>query len=62
MRYNKRWAMAVLPFLVAAGVACEDTIIKTIGPENDEAVSTTGGVFRYQSWNLDNVHDRRTYT
>ena len=62
MRYNKRWAMAVLPFLVAAGVACEDTIIKTIGPDNNEAVSTTAGVFRYQSWNLDNVHDRRTYT
>lgn len=41
--------------------ACEDTIIKTLGPENDEQVSISAGVFRYQSWNLDNVHDRREY-
>lgn len=62
MTNAKRWALALAPFLVAAVSACEDSIIKTIGPENDEVVSTTNGVFRYQSWNLDNVHDRRTYT
>jgi hypothetical protein len=62
MKYSKRWAIALAPLLLATLVACEDTIIKVIGPENDEAVSTTDGVFRYQSWNLDNVHDRRIYT
>jgi hypothetical protein len=60
---SKRWAIALAPFIAAAlTAACEDTIIKTLGPENDEVVSTSGGVFRYESYNLDNVHDRRTFT
>ncbi|MBS1240765.1 MAG: hypothetical protein H6R40_192 [Gemmatimonadetes bacterium] len=62
MRNSKRWAIALAPFLVAALAACEDTIIKTLGPDNEEAVSTTAGVFRYQTWNLDNVHDRKTFS
>lgn len=62
MRNAKRWAIALLPFLVAAAAACEDSIIKTLGPENDESVSTANGILRYQSWNLDNVHDRKTFT
>lgn len=62
LRPSRQWALALTPFLAAAAVAaCEDTIIKTIGPENDEQVSTIDGVFRYQSWNLDNVHDRRQF-
>lgn len=62
MRHSKRWAIALFPALVAAAAACEDTIIKTIGPENNEVVSEIDGVFRYQSGNLDNVHDRKTFT
>lgn len=60
---SKRWAIALIPFVAAAlTAACEDTIIKTLGPENNEVVSRSGGTFRYESFNLDNVHDRRTFT
>jgi hypothetical protein len=62
MTSSKRWAIALVPFLAAAVAACEDTIIKVLGPANDEVVNTSGGVFRYESYNLDNVHDRRTFT
>ena len=63
MQTRTRWALALTTFLATLTLAaCEDTIIKTIGPENVEEVSTSNGVFRYQSWNLDNVHDRREFT
>ena len=58
----RKWALALAPFLVAATVACEDTIIKTLGPENEEVTTTVNGVLRHVSWNLDNVHDRRQFT
>jgi hypothetical protein len=61
MTRSTRWTIILIP-LLATAAACMDSIIKTLAPENNEQVSTTGGVFRYQSEELDNVHDRRTFT
>ncbi len=43
-------------------LGCEDSIIKMIGPANNETVTTIDGVFRYQSGDLDNVTDQRQFT
>ena len=53
--------LAVLVVALAA-VGCEDSIIKLLGPENNESVTDVDGVFRYQATELDNVHDVRRYT
>ena len=43
-------------------VACLDSIIKPLGPENTEEVENTPDNFRYFADHLDNVHDTRTFT
>ena len=53
--------LAILVLSLAA-LGCEDSIIKLLGPENAESVTTIDGVFRYTSADLDNVHDVREYT
>jgi hypothetical protein len=50
-------------FLGAAVLAgCADSIIKPLGPENNEQVNNEPGTFRFQAGELDNVHDTRQFT
>jgi hypothetical protein len=56
------WAIALVTAAGTLAAACADTIIKTLGPENEEEVTLSGNTFRYQSWNLDNVHDRKQFS
>lgn len=50
--------MVVTLGLVGMLSGCADTLVKTLGPENQAILSTTTDAFRYQAWDLDNVHDK----
>ncbi len=47
----------LLLLLLTVGAACADTIIKTLGAENELAIESTPGTLRLQAIELDNVHD-----
>lgn len=53
----KRVALAAVTALGLSIVACQDTIIKEMGAENDVMVTVLPDTFRYQADNMDNVHD-----
>ena len=53
----KRSVLGLLVLLLAVGAACADTIIKTLGAENELAVESVPGTMRIQAIELDNVHD-----
>jgi hypothetical protein len=57
----------VFAVLLGAGAlamlsACADTIVKILGPENNVQITNTTDAFRFQAWDLDNVHDEVTET
>ena len=43
-------------------VACEDTVIKALGPENHEQLKLVPDTLRFQAEELDNVNDTRVWT
>ena len=52
----------VLLLMATALAGCADSIIKPLGPENNEQVDNQPGTFRFQAVELDNVHDTRQFT
>ncbi|MGH9262798.1 MAG: hypothetical protein ACRD08_23345 [Acidimicrobiales bacterium] len=46
----------------AAALACQDTIVKYLGPENREVETVVTDSLRFQAFDLDNVHDTRVWT
>jgi hypothetical protein len=55
-------ARVALAVLAVGTIACLDSIIKPLGPENVEDVENSPDSFRYFADHLDNVHDSRTFT
>ena len=53
---------ALLLLTIAALVACEDTVIKSLGPENDERIKLVTDTLRFEAEDLDNVHDTRVWS
>lgn len=53
----RRAALAAVTALALSGVACQDTIIKLMGAENEVVVTVLPDSFRYQADHMDNVHD-----
>lgn len=53
----KRLSLGALVLLLALGAACADTIIKTLGAENEVSIESVPGTMRVQAVELDNVHD-----
>lgn len=51
-------------FVIAATSACQDTIIKYLGPENNPQIFNQADSMRFEATDLDNVHDevRVTWT
>ena len=62
MRIHRGMARVALIGLSIGLVACLDSIVKPLGPENDEEVENAPDNFRYFADHLDNVHDTRTFT
>jgi hypothetical protein len=62
MRIHRGVARIALAVCAVGLVACLDSIIKPLGPENTEDVENAPDNFRYFADNLDNVHDTRTFT
>jgi hypothetical protein len=58
----RRVALAAVTALALGVVACQDTIIKQLGAENDIMVTVLPDTFRYQADNMDNVHDEVQWT
>ncbi|WP_164016845.1 hypothetical protein [Pyxidicoccus trucidator] len=50
-------ARVLVPLLLAACVGCADSTIKTLGEENGALTDNEPGAFRFQAFELDNVHD-----
>ncbi len=57
-------SVAVFAALAAAtaAIGCQDTIVKYLGPENREVETVVADSMRFQAWDLDNVHDTRTWS
>ena len=47
---------------MAASTACQDTIVKYLGPENDPQIFNQADSMRFEATDLDNVHDVVTVT
>ena len=62
MRTHRGIVRVAMTVLAMGLVACLDSIIKPLGPENNEDVELATDNFRYFADNLDNVHDTRTFT
>jgi hypothetical protein len=58
----KHVALVCMTALALSVVACQDTIIKELGPENDATVTVLPDSFRFQADNMDNVHDNAQWT
>jgi hypothetical protein len=52
--------LPLLAILVAAG--CQDTIVKSLGPENNEQVKLLPDTLRFEAGDLDNVNDDRVWS
>jgi hypothetical protein len=59
---TRRMWRSVLAGVFVVTLGCADSIVKMLGPENGETVSTEDGVFRFRATELDNVTDRRVFT
>lgn len=53
----RRTVLGGLVLLTAACAGCADTIIKTLGTENEVTIDNTPGALRLQVSDMDNVHD-----
>jgi hypothetical protein len=51
----------VLIAAVALSTGCQDSIIKYLGPENNEIETVLTDSLRFQAWDLDNVTDTREW-
>jgi hypothetical protein len=56
----RRMLLPLAATLVLAG--CEDTIIKSLGPENHEQLKLVPDTLRFRAEELDNVNDTRVWT
>lgn len=60
---NHRLPMLGAPLVaVAALIACQDTLVRALGPENDVQEFVTTDSLRFQAVALSNVHDERVWT
>lgn len=55
-------AVAALAVITAVTLGCQDTIVKYLGPENRVVETVELDSMRFQAWDLDNVHDARTWS
>jgi hypothetical protein len=55
-------AAAALAIATALAIGCQDTIVKYLGPENRPVETVVLDSMRFQAWDLDNVHDARTWS
>jgi len=55
-----RATVLLLSFLAVTG--CMDTVVKTLGPQNDERVKVVPDTLRFQAEDMDNVHDTRVWS
>ncbi|HEV2671989.1 MAG TPA: hypothetical protein VGU74_12920 [Gemmatimonadales bacterium] len=53
--------LALLVVVIATASACQDSIIKALGPENREIATVLTDSLRFEAWDLDNVTDTRTW-
>lgn len=53
--------LATLAIAAAIAAACQDSIIKYLGPENNEVATVLPDSLRFQASDLDNVTDTRTW-
>jgi hypothetical protein len=53
---------ALLLATVGISAGCQDSIIKYLGPENNEMETVVTDSLRFQAWDLDNVTDTREWT
>jgi hypothetical protein len=53
--------LALLATVAAIAAACQDSIIKYLGPENNEIATVLPDSLRFQATDLDNVTDTRTW-
>jgi hypothetical protein len=61
LRRKSPLRLAMLVTVVAIAAACQDSIIKYLGPENGEIATVLTDSLRYQATDLDNVTDTRTW-
>jgi len=61
LRRKSALRLATLVTVVAIAAACQDSIIKYLGPENGEIATVLTDSLRYQATDLDNVTDTRTW-
>lgn len=52
--------LALAVVIVTTG--CQDSIVKYLGPENNEAETVLTDSLRFQAWDLDNVTDTREWS
>jgi hypothetical protein len=52
---------AALIVLLVFTAACQDSIVKYLGPDNREVESIQTDSMRFQAWDLDNVTDTREW-
>jgi hypothetical protein len=52
------WGLGILLLLTTG---CQDSIVKYLGPENNESETLNTDSLRYQAWDLDNVSDTREW-
>lgn len=53
--------LALLATVAAIAAACQDSIIKYLGPENNEIATVLPDSLRFQATDLDNVTDTRSF-
>ena len=54
--------LAAVTVLALSAAGCMDTIIKQMGAENNPVVTVLPDTFRYQAYDMDNVHDEMQWT
>lgn len=54
--------MGVLLAAVVVTTGCQDSIVKYLGPENNELETVLTDSLRFQAWDMDNVTDTREWT
>jgi len=59
MNTNRAWVFLAT---IAFSAACQDSIVKYLGPENNEMETILTDSLRFEAWDLDNVTDTREWT
>jgi hypothetical protein len=66
MNNNRAWCVVrrawVLLATIGLSAGCQDSIVKYLGPENNELETVLTDSLRFQAWDMDNVTDTREWT